>query len=134
MRHFDFIQSIISTLEREVDLLDIPVFSASLKEEESIAVVLTPSGEKEMFYDRSYEQPFSVQVNARSRDELKIINALNNICNYFDSVETEDILSNNGSFTAIEKETAQTTNLIGIQEDGPYIYGASFKIKLQIGG
>ncbi|PED41966.1 phage tail terminator protein [Bacillus cereus] len=134
MRHFDFIQSIISTLEKEVDLLNIPVFSASLKEDESIAVVLTPGGEKEMYYDETYEQVFSIQINARSKNELKIIDALNNICNYFDSVETEGIISSNDSFSTIEKETAQTTNLIGIQEDGLYIYGASFKIKLYIGG
>ncbi|TKJ03957.1 minor capsid protein [Bacillus cereus] len=134
MKQFDFIQSIISTLEKEVELLNIPVYSASLKEDESIAVVLTPGGEKEMYYDGTYEQPFSIQINARSTNELKIIDALNNICAYFDSTETSEIISGNGSFKPIEKETAQTTNLIGIQEEGLYIYGASFKVKLHIGG
>ncbi|MCM3223335.1 minor capsid protein [Bacillus cereus] len=134
MKQFDFIQSIISTLEKEVELLNIPVYSASLKEDESIAVVLTPGGEKEMYYDGTYEQPFSIQINARGANELKIIDVLNNICAYFDSTETSEIISSNGSFKTIEKETAQTTNLIGIQENGLFIYGASFKIKLHIGG
>ncbi|EAF4479033.1 TPA: minor capsid protein [Listeria monocytogenes] len=127
----DFLDSIMDAIENNVDLKDMKLRTAILKPE-SIALLLTPNGEKIGYQDGSYERSFSFNLNGSSKQEMKVLNVLNAITAYFDNTELESIRSLNNSFVLEDKETTSVPNLVSASDDGTFIYSASFKIKLYI--
>ncbi|ENQ3971270.1 minor capsid protein [Listeria monocytogenes] len=127
----DFLDSIMDAIENNVDLKDMKLRTAILKPE-SIALLLTPNGEKIGYQDGSYERSFSFNLNGSSKQEMKVLNVLNAITAYFDNTELESIQSLNNSFVLEDKETTSVPNLVSASDDGTFIYSASFKIKLYI--
>ncbi|EAC4839723.1 minor capsid protein [Listeria monocytogenes] len=127
----DFLDSVMDAIENNVDLKDMKLRTAILKPE-SIALLLTPNGEKIGYQDGSYERSFSFNLNGSSKQEMKVLNVLNAITAYFDNTELESIQSLNNSFVLEDKETTSVPNLVSASDDGTFIYSASFKIKLYI--
>ncbi|EAG3867274.1 minor capsid protein [Listeria monocytogenes] len=127
----DFLDSVMDAIENNVDLKNMKLRTAILKPE-SIALLLTPNGEKIGYQDGSYERSFSFNLNGSSKQEMKVLNVLNAITAYFDNTELESIQSLNSSFVLEDKETTSVPNLVSANDDGTFIYSASFKIKLYI--
>ncbi|EMQ2590499.1 minor capsid protein [Listeria monocytogenes] len=127
----DFLDSVMDAIENNVDLKGMKLRTAILKPE-SIALLLTPNGEKIGYQDGSYERSFSFNLNGSSKEEMKVLNVLNAITAYFDNTELESIQSLNNSFVLEDKETTSVPNLVSASDDGTFIYSASFKIKLYI--
>ncbi|EAC4057535.1 minor capsid protein [Listeria monocytogenes] len=127
----DFLDSVMDAIENNVDLKDMKLRTAILKPE-SIALLLTPNGEKIGYQDGSYERSFSFNLNGSSKQEMKVLNVLNAITAYFDNTELESIQSLNNSFVLEDKETTSVANFVSASDDGTFIYSASFKIKLYI--
>ncbi|CWV67827.1 MULTISPECIES: minor capsid protein [Listeria] len=127
----DFLDSVMDAIENNVDLKDMKLRTAILKPE-SIALLLTPNGEKIGYQDGSYERSFSFNLNGSSKQEMKVLNVLNAITAYFDNTELESIQSLNNSFVLEDKETTSVPNIVSASDDGTFIYSASFKIKLYI--
>lgn len=127
----DFLDSVMDAIENNVDLKDMKLRTAILKPE-SIALLLTPNGEKIGYQDGSYERSFSFNLNGSSKQEMKVLNVLNAITAYFDNTEIESIQSLNNSFVLEDKEATSVPNLVSASDDGTFIYSASFKIKLYI--
>ncbi|ECL0266169.1 minor capsid protein [Listeria monocytogenes] len=127
----DFLDSVMDAIENNVDLKDMKLRTAILKPE-SIALLLTPNGEKIGYQDGSYERSFSFNLNGSSKQEMKVLNVLNAITAYFDNTELESIQSLNNSFVLEDKETTSVPNLVSASDDGTFIYSASFKIELYI--
>ncbi|EAC8092860.1 minor capsid protein [Listeria monocytogenes] len=127
----DFLDSVMDAIENNVDLKDMKLRTAILKPE-SIALLLTPNGEKIGYQDGSYERSFSFNLNGSSKQEMKVLNVLNAITAYFDNTELESIQSLNNSFVLEDKETTSVPNLVSASDDGTFIYSTSFKIKLYI--
>ncbi|EAC4300342.1 minor capsid protein [Listeria monocytogenes] len=127
----DFLDSVMDAIENNVDLKDMKLRTAILKPE-SIALLLTPNGEKIGYQDGSYERSFSFNLNGSSKQEMKVLNVLNAITAYFDNTELESIQSLNNSFVLEDKETTSVPNIVSANDDGTFIYSASFKIKLYI--
>ncbi|WP_075589636.1 MULTISPECIES: minor capsid protein [Listeria] len=127
----DFLDSIMDAIENNVDLKDMKLRTAILKPE-SIALLLTPNNDKQGYQDGSYELSFSFNLNASSKQEMKVIDVLNAITAYFDNTELESIQSLNNSFVLEDKETTSVPNLVSASDDGTFIYSAGFKIKLYI--
>ncbi|EAC4897254.1 TPA: minor capsid protein [Listeria monocytogenes] len=127
----DFLDSVMDAIENNVDLKDMKLRTAILKPE-SIALLLTPNGEKIGYQDGSYERSFSFNLNGSSKQEMKVLNVLNAITAYFDNTEIESIQSLNNSFVLEDKETTSVPNIVSASDDGTFIYSASFKIKLYI--
>ncbi|EJO7373868.1 minor capsid protein [Listeria monocytogenes] len=127
----DFLDSVMDAIENNVDLKDMKLRTAILKPE-SIALLLTPNGEKIGYQDGSYERSFSFNLNGSSKQEMKVLGVLNAITAYFDNTEIESIQSLNNSFVLEDKETTSVPNIVSASDDGTFIYSASFKIKLYI--
>ncbi|EAC9872940.1 TPA: minor capsid protein [Listeria innocua] len=127
----DFLDIVMDAIENNVDLKDMKLRTAILKPE-SIALLLTPNGEKIGYQDGSYERSFSFNLNGSSKQEMKVLNVLNAITAYFDNTELESIQSLNNSFVLEDKETTSVPNLVSASDDGTFIYSTSFKIKLYI--
>ncbi|EHB5187052.1 minor capsid protein [Listeria monocytogenes] len=127
----DFLDSVMDAIENNVDLKDMKLRTAILKPE-SIALLLTPNGEKIGYQDGSYERSFSFNLNGSSKQEMKVLGVLNAITAYFDNTELESIQSLNNSFMLEDKETTSVPNIVSASDDGTFIYSASFKIKLYI--
>ncbi|HFJ2391106.1 TPA: minor capsid protein [Listeria innocua] len=127
----DFLDIVMDAIENNVDLKDMKLRTAILKPE-SIALLLTPNGEKIGYQDGSYERSFSFNLNGSSKQEMKVLNVLNAITAYFDNTELESIQSLNNSFVLEDKETTSVPNIVSANDDGTFIYSASFKIKLYI--
>ncbi|EDN9152125.1 minor capsid protein [Listeria monocytogenes] len=127
----DFLDSVMDAIENNVDLKDMKLRTAILKPE-SIALLLTPNNDKQGYQDGSYERSFSFNLNASSKQEMKVIDVLNTISAYFDNAEIDSIQSQNGSFVLEDKETTSVTNIVSVSDDGTFIYSAGFKIKLYI--
>ncbi|MBC2151543.1 minor capsid protein [Listeria innocua] len=127
----DFLDIVMDAIENNVDLKDMKLRTAILKPE-SIALLLTPNGEKIGYQDGSYERSFSFNLNGSSKQEMKVLNVLNAITAYFDNTELESIQSLNNSFVLEDKETTSVPNIVSASDDGTFIYSASFKIKLYI--
>ncbi|EIX7348043.1 minor capsid protein [Listeria monocytogenes] len=127
----DFLDSVMDAIENNVDLKDLKLRTAILKPE-SIALLLTPNGERIGYQDGSYERSFSFNLNGSSKQEMKVLNVLNAITAYFDNTEIESIQSLNNSFVLEDKETTSVPNIVSASDDGTFIYSASFKIKLYI--
>ncbi|EOY6141542.1 minor capsid protein [Listeria monocytogenes] len=127
----DFLDSVMDAIENNVDLKNMKLRTAILKPE-SIALLLTPNGEKIGYQDGSYERSFSFNLNGSSKQEMKVLNVLNAITAYFDNTEIESIQSLNNSFVLEDKETTSVPNIVSASDDGTFIYSASFKIKLYI--
>lgn len=99
----DFLDSIMDAIENNVDLKDMKLRTAILKPE-SIALLLTPNNDKQGYQDGSYERSFSFNLNASSKQEMKVLGVLNAITAYFDNTEIESIQSLNNSFVLEDKE------------------------------
>ncbi|HBJ9015913.1 TPA: minor capsid protein [Listeria monocytogenes] len=127
----DFLDSVMDAIENNVDLKDMKLRTAILKPE-SIALLLTPNNDKQVYQDGSYERSFSFNLNGSSKQEMKVLGVLNAIAAYFDKTEIESIQSLNNSFVLEDKETTSVPNLVSASDDGTFIYSASFKIKLYI--
>lgn len=127
----DFLDRVMDAIERNVSLQGLTLRSSILKGE-SIALVLTPNGEKIGYQDGSYERSYSFALNAQSNREMTALNVLNDVVAYFDSLEEEDILSENGSFVVEGKEASSVPNLVSADDAGNFVYSATFKIKLYI--
>ncbi|EDN9305357.1 minor capsid protein [Listeria monocytogenes] len=127
----DFLDSVMDAIENNVDLKDMKLRTAILKPE-SIALLLTSNNDKQGYQDGSYERSFSFNLNASSKQEMKVLGVLNAITAYFDNTEIESIQSLNNSFVLEDKETTSVPNLVSASDDGTFIYSASFKIKLYI--
>ncbi|EAD6330800.1 TPA: minor capsid protein [Listeria monocytogenes] len=127
----DFLDSVMDAIENNVDLKGMKLRTAILKPE-SIALLLTPNNDKQGYQDGSYERSFSFNLNASSKQEMKVLSVLNAITAYFDNTELESIQSLNNSFVLEDKETTSVPNIVSVSDDGTFIYSASFKIKLYI--
>lgn len=131
MMPLDFLDSVMDAIESNVDLKGMTLRTAVLKTE-SIALLLTPNNDKQGYQDGSHERSFSFNLNAQSKQEVKVIDVLNAISAYFDNAELDSIKSENGSFVLEDKETTSVTNIVSVTETADFIYSASFKIKLYI--
>ncbi|EHX3725233.1 minor capsid protein, partial [Listeria monocytogenes] len=109
----DFLDSVMDAIENNVDLKDMKLRTAILKPE-SIALLLTPNNDKQGYQDGSYERSFSFNLNASSKQEMKVIDVLNAISAYFDNAEIDSIQSQNGSFVLEDKETTSVTNIVSV--------------------
>jgi hypothetical protein len=125
MNDIDFLERFVDLIKNNIDLQGLNVYSVLMQDNDCIAVTLMPNGNKLRFYDGDYEQGHSLQINGQSKDELKIIKILNDICVLLDKEDYNLLVSDNDSFRIIDQQAVQYPNFIAKKENNMLIYGAS---------
>lgn len=123
----------VTAIENNCNLfapIDVPIIRVdSTGAGNGIAFMLTPVGQETRYYDGSRSRTYAFQVTARHTDQLTVLNALFSINKYIDSLNPEDIVSQNGSFDFISAVVTSVPNLVQVDTHG-YLYVSNLQSEI----
>lgn len=134
MKKLDFAECMLEAIKTNVDLTLKTTTIGTLSEGDSIAFTLTPTGKEKMYMDRSKVKTYAFQMKAKSKNQETCVDDLNGVVGYVSSLEIESVQSKNDSFTLDAKRNTSVPSLVTHDEQGYYIYSASFEVDLLILG
>jgi len=98
--------------------------------DESMSIMAMPGGAETVFMDGVRDKDYQVQVNAKSQDQMNCFNALTEI---YQTLENLDSLpSGNGSYDFEKIETKSLPSLVTQDEQGFFVYALSISAKITI--
>lgn len=101
-----------------------------LAADESLSIMAMPGGAETVFMDGVRDKDYQVQVNAKSQDQMNCFNALTEI---YQTLENLDSLpSGNGSYDFEKIETKSLPSLVTQDEQGFFVYALSISAKITI--
>ncbi|MBC1913084.1 hypothetical protein HCA73_10525 [Listeria booriae] len=134
MPRLDFADCMLSAIKKNVDLTLKTTTIGTLGESDSLAFTLTPTGKERMYMDGSKVKTYAFQMKAKSKNQETCVDDLNSIVDYVSCLEIDSVQSKNDSFTIDAKRNTSVPSLVTHDEQGYYIYSASFEVDLLILG
>src|SRR5699024_2894617 len=101
---------------------------------DSISLLAMPGGNEIIFHDGTRDKDYQIQINAKSKDQLKCIDALSKISKELEGLESGSIQSNNDTFDFENIRTTSFVSIIMQDEHGYFLYQVSLSAKITIYG
>lgn len=101
-----------------------------LEPDESLSIMAMPGGDETVYMDGTRDRNYNVQINAKSKNQMKCFNALTYIYQTLENLI--DLPSDNGSYEFQKITTQSLPSLLEQDEQGYYIYVLSISAKITI--
>ena len=110
--------------------IDVPVIRVDADGNgNGIAFMLTPIGQETRYFDGKRNRTYAFQLIGRHTDQLTVLNALFAINRYIDGLNTDDIVSKNGTFEFTSAIVTSVPNLVQVDNHG-FMYVSNYQAEL----
>lgn len=101
-----------------------------LDEGESLSIMAMPGGAETVYFDGMRDKNYQVQINAKSQDQVKCIDALTTIYQTLENLEY--LPSENNSYEFNNITTTSLPSILDQDDQGFFIYVLSISAKITI--
>lgn len=123
-------------VNKEINSLNLfePSVVGGLLEGDSITVLPMPSGNETMYQDGSREVDYNIEVVTKNRNQFKGYEQLLKIAKHLEDIDTNGLISTNGSFYFELFKVQSTPSIVAQDEQGYFIYQTTLTARIIING
>lgn len=126
----DFLDRLLDFIEDHIDL-EKPITVGKLGTKSgSISLRQTPAANIDRYADGDETFEYSFQITMKDKDQIKVINKLNEITKLLNGLSNSAIPSEDGSFVFVKCEVNVRPNWVEETERGNHMYTALFTAEL----